>query len=85
MYSHLRDESYQLDSLCPLAPTADRYHIHEDTKRRSGSSWQCGHCAKQFVSESYLDRHLDAKHMNTIPKVRFACVMAVTLFALFMR
>jgi len=57
---------------CPWDPKRDLYGHHEKQKQRKrpgnpGASWTCGICGKSFISEHYLDLHLERKHMNEAP------------------
>jgi hypothetical protein len=31
------------------------------------SEWQCKYCGKKFVSEKYIDKHMDNYHRTLIP------------------
>ena len=58
---------------CLLNPKHDVFHHHERNSHEIDSYLrnypkilhQCGICQKKFVSQFYLDRHLDAHHSNT--------------------
>ena len=48
---------------CPLHPERDGLLYHERQKKVIRSNaWRCRLCGKTFVSEMYLDQHLDRKH-----------------------
>jgi len=57
---------------CPFNPAEALFAAHEKSKSKSrkgshgggGQHWSCGFCAKQFISEHYLDLHIERKHMN---------------------
>jgi hypothetical protein len=55
---------------CPLDPTKALFTAHEKSKSRKGSHggggqhWTCAFDSKQFISEHYLDLHLERKFMN---------------------
>lgn len=58
---------------CPFDAGVDLYGKHEKSKqrKRQGSqsmTWTCGLCGKAFVSEHYLDLHLERRHMNETPQ-----------------
>lgn len=53
---------------CALHPSLDMYSVHEAHKTSEHrSDWQCLYCRKRFVSEKYLDKHLERFHSNLIP------------------
>lgn len=57
-----------LPNSCALHPSLDMYGTHEAHKTSEHrSDWQCMYCRKRFVSENYLDRHLERFHSNLIP------------------
>eukprot|EP00887_Chlorella_sp_A99_P002683 scaffold6.g2683.t1 len=65
---------YALPSECPLAPELDRFLPQEraKTQLRSGH-WKCEFCSKVwrqpwvFLSQPYLDSHMDARHADMLP------------------
>jgi uncharacterized Zn-finger protein len=51
------------------------YRVHEDHKVFDyNSDWKCNYCNKRFVSEKYLDRHLERAHSNLIPANATVCL-----------
>lgn len=52
-----------LSPTCPLRPEMGRYYEQERQKRGSRwRQWKCKICGKVFMTEFYLDAHLDRKH-----------------------
>merc|ERR1712100_727063 len=37
---------------------------HKSRKPRGSSTWACGICGKTFISEHYIDLHLERKHSD---------------------
>jgi uncharacterized C2H2 Zn-finger protein len=61
-------EPANLPDGCPLQQELDMYHQHELHKTHDGNAdWQCTYCNKRFVSEKYLDRHLQNMHSHLVP------------------
>ena len=70
-----------LPSSCPLHPDLDMYAQQEKNKvELDHREWQCKYCQKRFVSEKYMDRHMDNKHANLIP-VRIFVYCTIFAFA----
>lgn len=58
----------QWPELCAFDPSKGLFASHEASKsrtKRGGSSWSCGICGKSFITEHYLDLHLERHHMDT--------------------
>ncbi|CAM9761043.1 unnamed protein product [Chrysoparadoxa australica] len=60
-------EESNLPSSCPLRLSSQLYADQEDNKAnvRLGT-WECKYCGKNFVSEKYIDRHMDNKHTDKL-------------------
>jgi hypothetical protein len=57
-----------LPESCPLHTDFDMYKSQESNKYMEHSSeWQCKYCGKKFVSEKYIDKHMDNYHRTLIP------------------
>lgn len=64
-----------LPKSCALHPDFDMYKVHEDHKVFDhNSDWRCQYCNKRFVSEKYLDRHMERTHSNWIPANATVCL-----------
>jgi hypothetical protein len=73
LYPLMATDPVQLPTSCAIHPSKDMYHEHEKHKFHDhGSDWQCRYCSKRFVSEKYLDRHLERMHSHLIP-VGYSC------------
>lgn len=57
---------------CLLRPEHDLYFDHEVHKKAMRwNLWRCRYCGKRFVSELYLDKHLDLKHESLLNRTLF--------------
>jgi len=71
----LNTKAADLPSSCPLHPEYDKYRVHEDHKYLDhNNEWKCKYCNKRFVSEKYIDRHLDNVHSHLIPANATVCL-----------
>ena len=60
---------------CPLHPSLDRYEEQEKNKQRfDRKEWHCKYCGKKFVSEFYIDRHMDNKHEFELKENASTCL-----------
>ncbi|GAB2289418.1 hypothetical protein Dimus_023727 [Dionaea muscipula] len=60
-------ERYEIPRSCRLHPDNYLYRDHEQNKiRLDFSEWRCGYCKKSFVSEKFLDQHLDNRHYDLL-------------------
>ena len=70
----LGDDATSLLLTCPLLPHADQYRLHElATHEYNGKGIPCGYCGKLFRDSSFLDRHLDRRHMDRMAKRATVC------------
>lgn len=71
----LNTKATDLPASCPLHPDFDKYRVHEDHKHLDNNGeWKCKYCNKRFVTEKYLDRHLDNVHSHLIPVNATICL-----------
>lgn len=64
-----------LPASCPLHPMHDKYIAHEDNKHYDhNGEWKCKYCNKRFVSEKYIDRHLERMHSDMLPENATVCL-----------
>lgn len=67
LYSNLKINKEMLLDQCPLHSSLDIYqeqesHIHMN----DNGYYQCSYCNKRFISQYYIDRHLDNYHNDKI-------------------
>lgn len=61
-----------LPEQCLLRPEHDLYYDQEFHKKAMRwNLWRCRYCGKRFVSEYYLDKHLDLKHQSLLNHTLF--------------
>ena len=61
------DLEVKLSPECPFHPDKDILKRQNDNKDfQKGGFWKCGFCGKEFRSESFLERHFDAKHSHEV-------------------
>ena len=54
---------------CPLDTSRDVFGTQERAKERVRSGyWRCALCGKAFVSEEYIDMHMDNRHADALLK-----------------
>lgn len=71
----LNTNPVDLPSSCPFHPMHDMYRVHEENKISDyNGEWKCKYCNKRFVSEKYLDRHLDRMHSDLLPENATVCL-----------
>ena len=74
VYSQLNDPLESMLSQCPLHPSVDRFIEQERNKNKiERKTWQCSYCNKKFVSEYYIDRHMDRKHSDKLKQNSTNC------------
>ncbi|KAL9228417.1 hypothetical protein vseg_004003 [Gypsophila vaccaria] len=60
-------ERYVIPRSCRLHPENDLFRDQEEHKIKVDvNEWQCGYCKKGFLSEEFLDKHLDTRHVNLL-------------------
>jgi len=75
VFSALGVNPTSLPEKCALNPELDVFGQHELHKSHdSGSDWQCSYCNKRFISEKYIDRHLENMHSHLIPDNATVCL-----------
>lgn len=68
VFTYINVKPKELPLSCPLNPILDKYMEHEKHKTHEHSAdWQCKYCNKRFVSEKYIDRHLERVHGHLVP------------------
>ncbi|KAK9726748.1 hypothetical protein RND81_05G234500 [Saponaria officinalis] len=60
-------ERYVIPKSCRLHPENDIFRDHEEHKVKVDvNEWQCGYCKKGFLSEEFIDKHLETRHFNLL-------------------
>jgi len=60
---------------CPFHPDKSVFKRQNDHKEfERGGFWKCGFCSKEFRSEEYLDRHMDARHSHEVAPTGSTCL-----------
>lgn len=69
---------------CPFSPMHDIYHLHENNKTKVDVyNWKCEICGKHFSSETFLDKHFENKHKDSLQKVpSFQCFLSFIFYYL---
>jgi hypothetical protein len=68
------DHMANLPEECMLNTKSHMYYYQELNKSVGYDTHNCGYCKKKFVSEYYLDRHMDNKHGDKIPTDSYHCL-----------
>ncbi|GFS21264.1 zinc finger, C2H2-type domain-containing protein [Elysia marginata] len=78
MFPAFNELGVQLNPSCSFSLERDIYAIQEDHKvEESSTRWTCNFCGKSFVSEFYLDRHLENRHKDSIQTGDVVCLADV--------
>ncbi|XP_074287833.1 uncharacterized protein LOC141612985 [Silene latifolia] len=60
-------QRYVIPQSCRLHPDNDVFRDQEQHKIHVDvNQWQCGYCKKGFLSQEFLDKHLDSRHSNLL-------------------
>ncbi|KAH9614039.1 hypothetical protein KSS87_004275, partial [Heliosperma pusillum] len=60
-------QRYVIPQNCRLHQENDVFRDQEEHKIHVDvNEWQCGYCKKGFLSEVFLDKHLDSRHSNLL-------------------
>lgn len=60
-------ERYEITRSCRLHPDSDLFREQEQHKiELDVNEWQCRYCKESFLSEEFLDKHLDSRHYNVL-------------------
>ena len=76
---HVDRHNFILPESCPFSDSRDIFSTHETMKLRlRHSQWKCNICNKEFVSEYYVDLHMDSKHHTHMPIYNSTSITAAT-------